>query len=281
MELSDAMDILTEEDAVEARSHARRLRAIAHIARQVGRRRAIEQIAKASHITKSAAERRVGLALALTTYLPNTLAAMEAGLLDEYKASKVFEATSYLEEGKAREVDTLVVERFAGKNPSELRRIVNSIVLQVDRQGYEERRRIRRVQRMLRIVHRDHASSSVIARLPMEQAVALYKACDDDARDAKKLGDSRTLDQLRADALVERCLVGVAPAPSPAGRPPRLLRWQEILAGKRTRKANDRRRPGGTSGPDRFAGKGGAPPTPSTPKIVHLHQEPHTPGYWL
>lgn len=274
------MDILLEEDATEARSHARRLRAIAHIARQVGRRRAVEQIAKASRITKSAADRRVGLALALTTYLPHTLAAMEAGLLDEYKASKVFEATSYLEETKAREVDVLLIERLAGKNPSELRRVVNSLALQVDRQGYEERRRIRRAQRMLRIIHRDHASSSLIARLPMEQALALYNACDEDARTAKKLGDQGTLDQLRADSLIKRCLVGVALAAPPTERTPRLLRLQEILAGKRSRKG-DGRRPGGSSGPGRFAGERGAPPTPHTPKVVHLHQEPHTPGYWL
>ncbi|QWF82327.1 hypothetical protein HUW46_05764 [Amycolatopsis sp. CA-230715] len=275
------MDILLEEDAIEARSHARRLRAIAHIAHKVGRRRAVDRIAKASRITKSAADRRVGLALALTTYLPHTLAAMEAGLLDEYKASKVFEATSYLEEVKAREVDALVVERIAGKNPSELRRVVNSLVLQIDRQGYEERRRIRRAQRMLRIIHRDHASSSLVARLPMEQALALYNACDEDARTAKKQGDSRTLDQLRADALVKRCLVGVALATNPpTGRPPRLLRLQEILGGKRTRKG-DGRRPGGPSGPSRFTGRSGAPPTSSAPKVMRLHKEAHTPGYWL
>ncbi|GAA1964418.1 hypothetical protein [Amycolatopsis minnesotensis] len=55
---------------------------------------------------------------------------------------------------------------------------------------------------------RPHGSSTLFAELPSDRGQALYAACDRDAVAKKRQGDKRTMDQLRLDALVERCLGG-------------------------------------------------------------------------
>ncbi|WP_425546598.1 DUF222 domain-containing protein [Amycolatopsis minnesotensis] len=104
------------------------------------RRSVAGEIALLSNLTQAAAERKVALAVALTSYLPCTLAAMEAGLINEYAASRVFEATACVSEGVAAEVDSLLAGRFENRNPPALRRLVNSLLMRVDPEGYERRR---------------------------------------------------------------------------------------------------------------------------------------------
>ncbi|QWF81813.1 hypothetical protein HUW46_05246 [Amycolatopsis sp. CA-230715] len=159
-------------------------------------------------ISKAAAEKRAALAVALTSYLPCTLRALESGLIDEYGASRVFSATECLSEELAREVDSLLVGRFDVRDASALRRVVNRIMLQVDPEGYERRRKEKESLRVLEIRHGDHGSSTLFAQLPTDRAQAIYAACDREARRLKQQGDQRTMDQLRADALAQRCLQG-------------------------------------------------------------------------
>ncbi|GAA1964731.1 HNH endonuclease signature motif containing protein [Amycolatopsis minnesotensis] len=166
------------------------------------------EIALLSNLTQAAAERKVALAVALTSYLPCTLAAMEAGLINEYAASRVFEATACVSEDVAAEVDSLLAGRFENRNPPALRRLVNSLLMRVDPEGYERRRQEKMAARRLEIRHGDHGSSTLFAELPSDRAQALYAACDRDALAKKRQGDKRTMDQLRLDALVERCLGG-------------------------------------------------------------------------
>ncbi|GAA1948709.1 hypothetical protein GCM10009754_16450 [Amycolatopsis minnesotensis] len=136
------------------------------------------EIALLSNLTQAAAERKVALAVALTSYLPCTLAAMEAGLINEYAASRVFEATACVSEGVAAEVDSLLAGRFENRNPPALRRLVNSLLMRVDPEGYERRRQEKVAARRLEIRHGDHGSSTLFAELPSDQAQALYAACD-------------------------------------------------------------------------------------------------------
>ncbi|WP_344425169.1 HNH endonuclease signature motif containing protein [Amycolatopsis minnesotensis] len=184
------------------------LREIAEMEQVSSRRSTVGQVGLLHAVTQAAAERKVALADALTSYLPCTLAAMEAGLIDEYAASRVFEATACVSEGVAAEVDSLLAGRFENRNPPALRRLVNSLLMRVDPEGYERRRQEKVAARRLEIRHGDHGSSTLFAELPSDRAQALYAACDRDALAKKRQGDKRTMDQLRLDALVERCLGG-------------------------------------------------------------------------
>ncbi|MEU6645591.1 hypothetical protein ABZ863_23995 [Saccharomonospora sp. NPDC046836] len=54
------------------------------------------------------ARRVVDLSTTLVHRLPETLAAMESGVVDSYRASKVAAATAWLDDSQARQVDSAV-----------------------------------------------------------------------------------------------------------------------------------------------------------------------------
>ncbi|QWF78084.1 HNH endonuclease signature motif containing protein [Amycolatopsis sp. CA-230715] len=184
------------------------LRDIADIEQESSRRSTVGQVALLCSLSQPAAERKTALADALTSYLPETLAAMENGLIDEYAASRVFEATACTSQEVASEVDARLVGKFENRNAPALRRMVNSLLMRIDPEGYEQRRKAKAAARRIEIRHGDHGSSSLFAELPSDRAQALYAACDQDALAKKRQGAPETVDQLRADALVERCLGG-------------------------------------------------------------------------
>ncbi|WP_442876036.1 DUF222 domain-containing protein [Amycolatopsis sp. NBC_01480] len=158
----------------------------------------------------SVTERRAGadvaLAQALTTRLPETFAAFRRGEIDAFKARMVFEPTIALSDEMARQVDAIVSARLAGKNPSSLRAAVNRVVQKVDAEGYERRSRARRRDRNVCLIHQDETMSTLLCDLPVEQASAIYTSLDQEARRLRRGGEDRTLDQLRADVLVDRLL---------------------------------------------------------------------------
>jgi hypothetical protein len=158
----------------------------------------------------SVTERRAGadiaLAQALTTRLPETFAAFRRGEIDAFKARMVFEPTIALPEEMARQVDAIVATRLAGKNPSSLRAAVNRVVQKVDAEGYERRSRARRRDRNVCLIHQDETMSTLLCDLPVEQASAIYTSLDQEARRLRRGGEARTLDQLRADVLIDRLL---------------------------------------------------------------------------
>lgn len=199
---------LAERRAARCRESAWELRAIALMAARSSRRSVVSEVALVCRLSEAAAGKRAALAVALTSYLPRTLEALDAGVIDEYSASRVFDATACLPEGVAREVDSLLDGRFDVRNASALRRVVNSIVMRVDPDGHERRRRERVLARALELRHGDHGASTLVAGLPTEQAQAIYSACDRDAVALKLKGDPRTMDQLRVDCFVARCLGG-------------------------------------------------------------------------
>ncbi|WP_215547736.1 HNH endonuclease signature motif containing protein [Amycolatopsis sp. CA-230715] len=182
------------------------LRHIVQMSQVRSRRSVLAWVALSCNCTQAGAERKAALADALTSYLPRTLEALENGLIDEGMAAKVFEATACASQDVAREVDARV--KFENKNSASLRRMVNTLLMRIDPEGYEARRRAKTAARMLEIRHGDHGSSTLFAELPSDRAQAIYAACDRDALEEKRQGDKRTMDQLRVDALVERCLGG-------------------------------------------------------------------------
>jgi hypothetical protein len=178
----------------------------------------------------SMTERRTGadvaLAQALTTRLPETFAAFRRGEIDAFKARMVFEPTIALSDEMARQVDAIVASRLAGKNPSWLRAAVNRVVQKVDAEGYERRSRGRRRDRNVWLIHQDETMSTLSCDLPVEQASAIYTSLDQEARRLRRDGEARTLDQLRADVLVDRLLKR---APGDSGVKPVVYLYVDFL----------------------------------------------------
>ncbi|MFE0028337.1 DUF222 domain-containing protein [Amycolatopsis sp. NPDC059021] len=191
-----------------SRLRARQMRALDRYSRCVGSRRsATAELALVASMTTYQAAKKLALAEALVRRLPCTLAAMERGELDELKATKIAEPTSVLSDELARRVDEIIVHRLAGKNSSTLRRAVNWVVMSVDPEGYAGRSKARRRTRQVRLQHHDETMSTLTAKLPVEQASAIYASVDRAARKARRLpGETRTTEQLRADVFADRLL---------------------------------------------------------------------------
>ncbi|WP_246257216.1 DUF222 domain-containing protein, partial [Amycolatopsis anabasis] len=138
--LAGLKDIIQSEGEVIAKAQARQLRAIAELDNLQGRSRGVPgEVAWILKLTEHKAARKVALARTLTTRLPETLKAMEGGVIDEEKASKIAEPTAYLGDEKAREVDAIMANRLQGKNPSSLRKMANYWIAKIDKEGYEAR----------------------------------------------------------------------------------------------------------------------------------------------
>ncbi|OZM74109.1 HNH endonuclease [Amycolatopsis antarctica] len=199
---------MRDAEVARSRAEAVQVRAMARFAALSEDPRGVAaEVALTLAATEHRAQRMVAMAQALTTRLPATLTAMETGTIDAYKASKIVDATDPLSDEHAAAVDAAMADRLDGRNPSSIRRAAVRQVAAVDPDGHAERARKRRLERSVQLVHQDDAMTTLIADLPTETATAIYARVD---RIAKTLrgggGETRTLEQLRADVFAELCL---------------------------------------------------------------------------
>ena len=164
-----------------------------------------DDIALALHSTLNMANRRLTLAQTLTTRLPGTLAAMEAGDLDLPRAEAIAEATRPLSNDLAGEVEDHVLAGAVEQNPSQVRRAAAKAVLQLDPEGAEERHVRRRADRYVEIVPAAEGMADLYALLPGEDAMRIKVRLDAYAK-AQPKTDKRTMDQRRADAMTDLLL---------------------------------------------------------------------------
>ena len=203
-------------EAAIARTQAVQLRALARLgALRDDPRSAAAEVALAVSSTESRARGQLDLAETLTTRLPHTLAAMESGSIDSYKASKVADATAVLDDATAREADEVLAERLVGKNPVGLRQAAGRVAARLDPEGADRRAAQRRYCRRVELIPRGEGMATLAADLPAEAATAIYARLDRAARKLRAPGEERTLDQLRADVFIELCLGTGTTRPDP------------------------------------------------------------------
>ncbi|MBB3662623.1 hypothetical protein FB384_001527 [Prauserella sediminis] len=142
----------------------------------------------------------------LTSRLPETLSVLARGDIDLRKASKVVHQTRPLSDTNAAEVDQLVADKLKVRSADSIRRCAYRAVHRVDPDGTAARARQRRADRKVTLRHREDAMATVSAYLPAERASAVYARIDRRARAMRTHGESRTTDQLRADALADHLL---------------------------------------------------------------------------
>ncbi|NIJ12534.1 hypothetical protein FHU38_002878 [Saccharomonospora amisosensis] len=189
------------------RLQARQLREIAAYHRdRGGSGDVVSEVALALAIGELAARRQLDLACALVARLPNTLAAMENGIIDSHKASKIAEPTACLTDEKARDVDALLADRIAGRDPASIRRMATTAVHRVDPDGAAERAQRRRLHRRVELLPGDDGMAALLAHLPAEVAGAAYARIDRHARALRAADETRTTDQLRTDVLADLLL---------------------------------------------------------------------------
>jgi Domain of unknown function (DUF222) len=235
-EYFDSLDTPTETAALDAEStldeilhcehiiaaaQARQIRALARFAHLRPDRRDLviseftaDEIAPLLRITHNAAQARLYLAVQLTTRLPGTLAALNQGDIDLYKARILTELTTVLDDQQATAVETQVLPHAAEQTPGQLRAATQRAVLRIDPHGAEQRHQQRVQDRAVILDPRDDGTAELTAvNLDAADAVAAYQRLDAYAR-AMSPHDGRTMDQRRADALIDLILGRTSAHPS-------------------------------------------------------------------
>ena len=248
-------------DRMEAHAHARKLAAVAELARrnpgELDQEFTADQVAYALGESRARADSLIGMAQTLPARLPGTKAGLEEGTVSRYKAEIIAGATVLLEDDEARAAEAEVLDRAARLTPAGLRAAIARAVIKAAPKKAKERReqaaRNARVERWLQ----DTGNAALMGcELPPAEALAADEQITARAKELRKAGLEGDMDQLRARAYLD-LLLGkdsrprpdsagtAAPPPAPAGFAGRIT--LTVAAGH----------PGRPGGPARRAGQPG------------------------
>jgi hypothetical protein len=170
-----------------------------------------EQVALARRESPSKGSRLLGLANLLAADLPRTLDAMTAGLVSEWRATLVAQAAVVLEPADRRQLDAALAPRLPRLSDRQVYAEARAAAYRADPQAAVNRGRRAAADRRVTVRPAPDVMAFVSGYVPAAQGVAVFKALDVAARTARSEGDSRSLDQIKADTFVQR-LTGQASA---------------------------------------------------------------------
>lgn len=167
------------------------------------------QVALARRESPSRGARHLAAALALVRHLPRTLAALQAGVISEWRAELVVRETAVLSSDQQTAVDAELFDTSgmdeAGRlGDRELVRRVRAIAYRLDAESVVARCRDAEQQRRVTTRPAPDAMCYLSGYLPVAQGVAVHAALTRAAASARAAGDQRSTGQLMADLLVER-----------------------------------------------------------------------------
>ena len=162
------------------------------------------QLALARHEAPSRGSRHLGLARALVGgELPHTMAHLSAGRTTEWRATIVCQETACLTVEQRREVDAALAHELPTLGELRLRGKARALAVKLDNAAAA--RRAAQAEGARRVTLRPAPTTMVhlTALLPVAQGVAALAALRAAAAD-RDPGDTRTVEQVCADLLVER-----------------------------------------------------------------------------
>jgi hypothetical protein len=209
-------------DRIEAHAHARKLAAVAELARrnpgELDAEFTADELAHALGESRARADSLIGMAQAFEARLPGTAAGLEDGTISRYKAEIIARATALLEDDEARAAEAEVLDRAARLTPGALRAAIARAVITAAPEKAKERRETAakdaRVERWLQ----DTGNAALMGcELPPAETLAADEQITARARELKQAGLEGDMDQLRARAFLD-LLLGQDSRPVP-GQP--------------------------------------------------------------
>lgn len=168
---------------------------------------AAAQIALARRESPHRGSRLLGLAKALVKEMPRTLAALDSGLLNEWRATLLVKETACL----SAEDRCVVDEELApdtgtldGMGDRAIIAAAKAAAYRRDPRSVTRRAAHAAKERHVSIRSAPDTMTYLTALLPVAQGVAAYKALKEAADSARCSGDERSRGQVMADTLVER-----------------------------------------------------------------------------
>ncbi|MGO4191525.1 DUF222 domain-containing protein [Arthrobacter sp. YAF17] len=165
------------------------------------------QIALARRESPAKGNRLLGLAKALVKEMPHTLAALEAGQLNEWRAALLVGETACLSAEDRAAVDEELAPdtgTFDGAGDRSLIAAARTAAYRRDPRSVTQRASRSATERHVSIRPAPDTMCYLTALLPVSAGVAMHAALARHADSLRSAGDPRTRGQLMADALVER-----------------------------------------------------------------------------
>ncbi|MFN3003677.1 HNH endonuclease [Mycolicibacterium wolinskyi] len=187
------------------------------------------EVALARREAPKKGDQYLGLAKALVHEMPHTLAALEAGMLSEWRATLIVRESACLDVEDRRRLDAELCAdptRLQGWGNSRVKAEARKIALRLDAAAVVERAAKAAADRGVWIRPAPDTMAYVTVLLPVARAVAVYAACKNAADTTY---DERTRGQIMADTVYER--VTGRPAPQPVPLALNLVMADTTLAG--------------------------------------------------
>ena len=165
------------------------------------------QIALARRESPARGGRLLGLANALITEMPHTLAALQTGQLNEWRATLLVRETACLSAADRAAVDAELAAdsgALAGNGDRAIVAAARTAAYRRDPRSVTERAAHAATERHVSLRPAPDTMCHLTALLPVTAGVAAYKALSGHADTLRAAGDPRGRGQLMADALVER-----------------------------------------------------------------------------
>jgi len=169
------------------------------------------QVALARRDSPHQGSRHVGLAQALVHEMPETMAALRAGEISEWRATIVARETACLVRDDRRAADARLAGRLASLGDRQVEAAARAVAYELDPHAFAARSKGAERDRRITLRPAPDTMSRLAGFLPVAQGVAAYAALVRHADGLKAGGDQRSRGQIMADTLVER-LTGQAVA---------------------------------------------------------------------
>jgi hypothetical protein len=152
------------------------------------------------------AEGAIGMAAALEA-LPGTKAALRNGVIDDYKASIIVNATAALDPAEAQAAEAMVLDRAGRLTPGALRAAINRAVMEVAPDKAKKRREQAAEDARVERWAEGSGNAALAGReLPPAEVLAADQRVTWWAEQLRKAGLDGTMDQLRARAYIDLLL---------------------------------------------------------------------------
>ncbi len=172
---------------------------------------AAAEIRVALRLTRRAADRELDTALGLRRRLPGVFAALQAGRIDPHRARVLLDETAHLSVASARRVVARVLEDASWLTTGQLRARLQRLGMEANPDEARDRYRHAVAERRVVIEATSDGTAHLMGlELPPDRVAAARERIDRLARDLRHPGESRTMDQLRADVYLD-LLCGTAP----------------------------------------------------------------------
>jgi hypothetical protein len=173
------------------------------------------EVALARRDSPARGGRHLGLAKALVYEMPHTLAALECGVLSEWRATLIVRESACLDVADRRTLDAELcaqVGKLDGMGDARVAAAAKQIACRLDVQAVVDRAARAEADRAVSIRPAPETMTYVTALLPVAQGVGVYAALK---RAADTTFDDRSRGQVMADTLVERVTGRPAEQPEP------------------------------------------------------------------